>query len=151
MAQKTDVIAEIKHMRFGIGRLFHKSRLLRFIRLLVLVSFLSICIYSMVISVNDYYSYQVTATYRLLTEQDSIFPSVLLCNLRPFNSKYGVAFINKLSIGYGNKFKEAIQTDLFWEAYACINACINACMNEWGRFERPVDKDIASLILVPTC
>ena len=83
----------------GIGHILDKSKptVIKCAWLIVLLACSFLTISMIVNSIKEYYQYRVTATYRLVIEQEAVFPKVVICSLQPFNSKYALSLINQFN------------------------------------------------------
>ena len=57
----------------------------------------SLCMVLIVRAFNEYARYQVSTTYRLVGEPHAVFPSVSICNMNQFTSKYASQFVSYLN------------------------------------------------------
>ena len=63
-----------------------------------LVALTSCCVFLIVGSVRNYLDYKVTTTYRLISEQQAVFPTVYFCDSNPFNSAKASALLSRLDL-----------------------------------------------------
>ena len=65
---------------------------------LVFVSSSAISCYLIVRSTSEYLKYQVTTSYRLISEENSPFPTVSICNINALNSDFFVQKVNEANL-----------------------------------------------------
>ena len=57
----------------------------------------SLCVALIVSAFNEYARYQVTTTYRLVGEQQAVFPAVTICNMNQFTTEYAQQYVSLLN------------------------------------------------------
>ena len=89
----------VRHLKIDAAhRLVEQVHLVRkLLWLSALVFGSSLCVTLIVGAFNEYARYQVTTTYRLVDEQQAVFPSVSICNLNQFTTKYASRFLSTLN------------------------------------------------------
>jgi hypothetical protein len=68
---------------------------LKLIWLVIFVISAGACAVLVVNTVQQYFLYKVTVTYRYQQEADAHFPSVMICSANPFTSQAAVAWLNQ--------------------------------------------------------
>ena len=92
-------LKEVKYLKVdGLAAIFDSKRYIaRFLWLCVLLVFTSLCVYLIVSSINEYKQYHVTTTYRLVIEEEAVFPTITICNMNLLESQYAINTIDRMS------------------------------------------------------
>ena len=92
-------LKEVKNIKVdGLAAIFHSKRwIARFLWLFVLLACTSLCVFLIVSTINEYYKYHVTTTYRLVIEEEAVFPTITICNLNLIESQYAISTIDRMS------------------------------------------------------
>jgi hypothetical protein len=81
----------------GLSNIYQsKSRLNQLLWILMVILSSCVCIYFIIISLTDYFSYSVTTETRILNEHHSLFPVVTICNKNIFTSDESVEYLKQL-------------------------------------------------------
>ena len=66
----------------------------------LLIGSASGCIFLIVDTLHQYSSYRVSTTTRYLSEQESVFPTILVCNRNAFSTDFAITLLDSASIEY---------------------------------------------------
>ena len=66
--------------------------------ILVFVSSSAISCYLIVKSAEEYLKYQVTTSYRLISDEQSLFPTISICSLNPLNTDFYVQLLSEANL-----------------------------------------------------
>ena len=92
---------ELIHMKIdGFSGIFSRTTgsLIRCMWVLVLILSAIFCLVLIVKSIQEYLRYEVSTRTRLLTEQQSVFPTIIICNQNPFTTPYADALFSSANI-----------------------------------------------------
>ena len=97
---RTTVKDELKHVKIdGFSNIFRSRHInLKCIWVLVLILSAICCLVLIVKSVQEYLHYEVTTRTRLLAEQESVFPTITICNFNPYTTPYADALFSSANI-----------------------------------------------------
>ena len=89
-----------KHLKIdGLANIFRtKYPLASFSWLVVFLFSAAFTTYLIILSINLYYERQVTSTVRYLTEKQSVMPTITICNINPFTTKFAVDLLKKANL-----------------------------------------------------
>ena len=96
-----DVKEELRQMKIdGFSAIFSSttSNISKCMWIVVLVLSASSCLMLIVKSVQEYLHYEVTTRTRLLAEQESVFPTITICNQNPYTTPYADALFSSANI-----------------------------------------------------
>ena len=92
---------ELKRMKIdGFFAIFSSttSNIIRCVWILVLILSAICCLILIVKSIQEYLRYEVSTRTRLLTEQQSFFPTITICNFNPYTTPYADALFSSANI-----------------------------------------------------
>ena len=92
---------ELRHMKIdGFSAIFSSttSNISKCIWIFVLILSAISCLVLIVKSIQEYLRYEVSTRTRLLTEQQSVFPTITICNLNPYTTPYADALFSSANI-----------------------------------------------------
>ena len=93
----------VEHMKWlkmdGVPNILRSHYiLLSLIWLLMLIGNAGVCTWLIVESFTQYSEHKVTTTTRYLSEQQSVFPTIVICNVNPFSTNAAVSFLKAAKI-----------------------------------------------------
>ena len=88
----------------------------------------SVCVFLFVGSIREYLKYEVTTTNRVRQDRQVKLPSISICPINPFNTKYSVELVSEANLNFNGEFIAAM---LFLENYI---------HNKTGRYMNDEDK-----------
>ena len=83
--------------------LYSHTVILKVIWILVFVCSSAISSYLIIESTREFLKYQVTTSYRLISEEQSPFPAISICNINPLNTDFFVQLLNEANLTSLNK------------------------------------------------
>ena len=72
-----------------------KISVLKIAWFLMIIAFSSVCVFLIAESIVEYLHYPVTTTTRLLQEQQSVFPTVTICQINPFSTDFAAKLMEE--------------------------------------------------------
>ena len=88
----------------------------------------SVCVFLFVGSIREYLKYEVITTNRVRQDRQVKLPSISICPINPFNTKYSVELVSEANLNFNGEFIAAM---LFLENYI---------HNKTGRYMNDEDK-----------
>ena len=109
----------LKNMKVdGLPNIFRTNLLpFQIMWIVILLFSFSFCVYLLTISFLDYFKFQVTTNFRLLSELKSTFPTVTICNMNPLNSDYAVSLMVEANLSASYDADEPHNTMLALEEW----------------------------------
>ena len=98
----------------GLARMLRSKNPFAFIIWLIMfVSSVAVTLFLIVSAVSGFLRYDVSSTVRYLTEERSLFPTVTLCNINPFTTKYAINLLLQANVTMPNEG----ETVDYWAMY----------------------------------
>ena len=103
-SKKAKILAELREKLKlikidGLPNVFRSRYLvIQLFWIVILLISTSLCIRLITQSITEYFNYEVTSEYRLINEQQSIFPTVTICNFNQFTTAYAINLTSQLGL-----------------------------------------------------
>ena len=85
-----------------------ERRLVKFIWAVLLLLNCCVCIFLIIGTIREYLNYEVISTSRILQEEESIFPTITICNNNPFSTDYSVQLIKQANLSFSTNPRRLI-------------------------------------------
>jgi hypothetical protein len=101
----------------------NESKLLKIMWIVFLLASMGSCIYFVILSLKNYFQYEVVTKTRVINDVPSPFPTVTVCNINPIFTEYAYKFADKLLVDNNVTLETA--TDKYEDLRYFISSSMN--------------------------
>ena len=93
---------------------------MRFIWTLIFLTFSGLTCYILINNVISYYQFNVVSTIQVVSERESVFPAVTICNSNPFTTKYAENLTYELALNNLGIKLDQVSLDYYNKNFAIL-------------------------------
>ena len=104
--------------------------LMRFIWTLIFLTFSGLTCYILINNVISYYQFNVVSTIQVVSEKESVFPAVTICNSNPYTTKFAENLTFDLALKNLGIKLDQVPFDFFRNNFNLISYYMNSYVND---------------------
>ena len=97
---------------------------------LIFITFSGLTCYILINNVISYYQFNVVSTIQVVSERESVFPAMTICNSNPFTTKYAENLTYELALNNLGIKLDQVSLDYYNKNFAILGVYVNSYVND---------------------